>query len=379
MTTDLDIEQELEASLEKAIDIVKAGRDISDEELHELLADDALLADVLLAKELEAAERAKNNPIDVEQLLTEFHRDHTASPTVAEMPTQRHSLLWTFIGTAAAILVGVVLLLKPSAPIAPTESPTNNIFTADSKQQGVTLTNEQGESIALSPTSAQNSSITLDDFVRVLAKAETERVTLSVPYGKSADITLPDGSVAYLHPNARLVFPTTFTQGKRVVMLEGQAYFKIVHNPDQPFIVVADDMQAKVLGTEFHMDSNKKEVVLVNGCVDVSCNKQQTVLKPRQQVSFQNGQMQVEQVDVTAYEMWRDGYLYFDNVELKDIMTAIGKNFNISVEFHDTAALHCKMRFIAERNKGVEAAIDMMSKMKKANITLEKGRIVVGS
>lgn len=101
------------------------------------------------------------------------------------------------------------------------------------------------------------------------------------------------------------------------------------------------------------------------------------VLKPGQQLSFLNDQLTLNEVDVQPYELWRDGYLYYDNVELKDIMEAIGKNFNMTVEFRNTEAMHYKMRFITERNHGVDAAIDMMNRMKKVAVRKEGNKIVV--
>ena len=58
-------------------------------------------------------------------------------------------------------------------------------------------------------------------------------------------------------------------------------------------------------------------------------------------------------------------------------MEAIGKNFNMTVEFRNQDALHYKMRFIAERNNGVQAAVDMMNMMKKANVSIRGNKIMV--
>ena len=58
-------------------------------------------------------------------------------------------------------------------------------------------------------------------------------------------------------------------------------------------------------------------------------------------------------------------------------MEAIGKNFNMTVEFRNQDALHYKMRFIAERNNGVQAAVDMMNMMKKANVSIRGNKIIV--
>ena len=113
--------------------------------------------------------------------------------------------------------------------------------------------------------------------------------------------------------------------------------------------------------------------------VDIDDMNKSIVLTPRQQVRYdiKSSAFDVSEVDVVPYEYWRDGYLYFDNVELKEIMEAIGKNFNMTVEFNNQDALHYKMRFITERNNGVEAAVNMMNMMKKVNVSIRGNKIVV--
>ena len=357
-------EQETDIKLGEALDIVEAGRDISDEQLQRLLADDELQADVQLALEAGAGLRAARRPVDVEARLKAFHAEHDRQPHAA------YRYLWPLL--AAAVLAGFIYLLRP-AHQEETATPQTILFTADAHQEGLQLTNEQGETVALSAKTRQYTSVTLADFRRVLSEAETERVTLSVPNGKSTDITLPDGSVAYLHPGARLVFPTAFIGKERAVVLEGEAYFKVAHDAAHPFVVMAGDIETTVLGTEFNVDSRSGSVTLINGSVRVSSDGHNVMLKPHEQYA----EGTVREVDTTPYEMWRDGYLYFDNVELHDIMLAIGQNFNMTVEFRDTTALHLKMRFMADRNNGVDAAVQMMNHMKKATISRHSDRLVV--
>ena len=58
-------------------------------------------------------------------------------------------------------------------------------------------------------------------------------------------------------------------------------------------------------------------------------------------------------------------------------MEAIGKNFNMTVEFRNNEAMHYKMRFITERNNGIEAALDMMNRMKKVSVRKQGNKIIV--
>ena len=70
-----------------------------------------------------------------------------------------------------------------------------------------------------------------------------------------------------------------YDKKERRVTLTGEAYFKVTHNPEQPFIVsVANDrMRVKVLGTEFNLQSYNNESIvqttLVSGAVHIEAVK----------------------------------------------------------------------------------------------------------
>lgn len=367
--------------IEKAIDIVDAGTELTEEQLHDMRQDNHLMEDVQDILNVKTAMRMSD--VDVEERLQQFHERMNK-----EIPMKKSFLSARIIYKvmlAAAVFIGLLMVLniwKGKDQSIEKQLAENVVFTADDMQDGISLTNEKGERVALSPTTNQNSTITLDDFRNFFAdKKNIESITLNVPYGKSAAVTLPDGSIAYLHPGSKVIFPTAFVGIERVVMLEGRAYFKVTKDADHPFIVMAGDAQTTVLGTEFDINTHTGEITLINGSIKVNIEEmnKSIVLTPRQQVRYdiKSSAFDVSEVDVVPYEYWRDGYLYFDNVELKEIMEAIGKNFNMTVEFNNQNALHYKMRFITERNNGVEAAVDMMNRMKKVNVSIRGNKIVV--
>ena len=85
--------------------------------------------------------------------------------------------------------------------------------------------------------------------------------------------------------------------------------------------------------------------------------------------------LQVSGIDTTPYEYWRDGYLYFDNVSMREIMLAIGRNYNLSVDFADTTLWHSRMRFIVDRNASIEETLKRMNQMHKGLVS-KKGSLV---
>ncbi len=62
--------------------------------------------------------------------------------------------------------------------------------------------------------------------------------TLTNPRGSSVvTMTLSDGSKVWLNSESSITYPTAFINGKREVIITGEAYFEIAHNSKQPFKV----------------------------------------------------------------------------------------------------------------------------------------------
>ena len=70
--------------------------------------------------------------------------------------------------------------------------------------------------------------------------ATEEYQTLVVPRGGEYKLVLEDGSRVYLNSNTKLHFPLVFAGEKRVVHLEGEAYFEVAFDSLKPFIVMTD-------------------------------------------------------------------------------------------------------------------------------------------
>lgn len=69
---------------------------------------------------------------------------------------------------------------------------------------------------------------------------------------KRMQIRLPDGSQVILAPQSRLSYDTRLgTRPQRQVYLTGEAFFSVKRDPTQPFLVYANGVVTKVLGTKF--------------------------------------------------------------------------------------------------------------------------------
>ena len=71
--------------------------------------------------------------------------------------------------------------------------------------------------------------------------------------GTRSQIRLADGSIVWLNADSHLHYPKAFTGKLREVTLEGEAFFKVTHNPKQPFVVRLATGSVRVLGTSFNI------------------------------------------------------------------------------------------------------------------------------
>ena len=94
-----------------------------------------------------------------------------------------------------------------------------------------------------------------------------------MPRGGEYKLVLEDGSRVYLNSNTKLHFPLVFAGEKRVVHLEGEAYFEVAFDSLKPFIVMTGGMEVQVLGTKFNIkaytDDQAIFTTLVSGSVQI--------------------------------------------------------------------------------------------------------------
>jgi transmembrane sensor len=84
-------------------------------------------------------------------------------------------------------------------------------------------------------------------------------------------LTLPDGSVAELSPQARI--ETDFgPDRRRIALLAGEAHFDVVKDAARPFVVAANGVQVRAVGTAFAVDisDGNVQVVVTEGTVAVA-------------------------------------------------------------------------------------------------------------
>ncbi|WP_280745214.1 MULTISPECIES: FecR domain-containing protein [unclassified Parabacteroides] len=170
-------------------------------------------------------------------------------------------------------------------------------------------------------------------------KLNSQFVEMKNPLGMLSSIELSDGTKVTLNAGTILKYPTAFTDKDRIVEVDGEAYFEVVHNKKQPFIVKADNINVRVLGTKFNVKAYKEEknieVTLEEGSIEVGLNNQKKYIRvdPGQQVLYDKFRniFQKKQVDLNYYTAWREGKFYFNSMTFEDIARQLERHFNVHI------------------------------------------------
>lgn len=264
---------------------------------------------------------------------------------------KRRSLLpWQIAVAASAILlvgIGLYWKVREKTEIQNVET-IARVETGSSK---AVLVTSRGDEIVLQDSTVQlialgGGMIAKNDGRRVsyeeADKMEKEDVleynTIRVPRGGEYKLFLSDNTEVFLNSDSEIRFPVKFGKGKRDVFLCGEAFFIVSKDTSRPFIVNANNkMSVEVLGTQFNLqaypDDGFVETTLNEGSVRVYNKEQSVKLRPDEQAVYNNsdGKFTTQKVDASKYSAWKDGRLVLRNNTLENIMTRLGRWYNIDV------------------------------------------------
>lgn len=168
--------------------------------------------------------------------------------------------------------------------------------------------------------------------------------TLYTPAGQRAQLVLQDGTEVWLNAKSKLVYPAQFVGKERRVTVEGEAFFNVAKNPSKPFIVSTQDVDMKVLGTQFNVfcypDAGYIQTSLLEGSVKVffpDKENEGVILKPDQQVTVSQGEMHVSPINLEDHFLWREGIYAFENEPLIDILKKMELYYDVRIVVKDTS------------------------------------------
>ena len=176
--------------------------------------------------------------------------------------------------------------------------------------------------------------------------------------GEQQLVTLPDYSTALLNTNSQLRVDYS-GEFRDMYLIQGEAYFEVMPNPDKPFRVVAGNGLVWAVGTAFsvRLKDDTVEVTVTDGSVQIkpvkkisnagmssaeSAGRSPSVVKAGQSAVFDQVIESVESIEyVDASEIsrklaWQDGLLKFSGERLEDVVKEVSRYTPLSIVITDS-------------------------------------------
>jgi transmembrane sensor len=186
--------------------------------------------------------------------------------------------------------------------------------------------------------------------------------------GEVKKVTLEDGSEITIGAKSEVKAWATRKE-RHIILVSGQAFFKVAKNPQRPFWVDAGETKVRVVGTQFDVrkGSDRTRVAVLEGIVNVSSTNKSVTLAPvvltaGQQVTRLNaGKFEpVNAISVSELESWRNGRLIYLRSSLADVVADANRYFNHSITLGSKDLADLKVTAAVSTHQ-IEALTDMLS------------------
>lgn len=209
--------------------------------------------------------------------------------------------------------------------------------------------------------------------------------TLQIPRGGEYFLTLADGTEVWLNAETEIRYPVQFTGDKRVVYLDGEAYFTVTPNKNKPFVVVSSHASVSVLGTQFNFraypDEPTVSTTLVSGSVIMQSEKykQQIKLVPGEQgqLEIASAKFAKQEVNTYLYTAWKDGRFAFRDARLEDLFNILARWYDLNVFYLNPEVKD--IRFTGDLNKteDFESILKIIEQNERVVFTVNKRTVSI--
>lgn len=183
---------------------------------------------------------------------------------------------------------------------------------------------------------------------------ETEEVTVMenavayeehiVPAGVKASLALQDGSKVILNSGSTLRYIKNFEADRRVLQLEGEAYFEVAKDSLRPFFVQSGSVTTRALGTSFNIRAYSNEemnISLLTGSVEIDLDVDQLKkvrLVPGQALRIDPEKRLVQREDFAQEKPieWTKKTILFDFTPIHRIKRVLENWYGVKIHFANT-------------------------------------------
>ncbi len=198
-----------------------------------------------------------------------------------------------------------------------------------------------------------------------------------VSQNKIVNDTLPDGSLAVLNRNSKIQYAYNPRNNKRKVLLEGEAFFEVVHQGDKPFIIETDGVIIEDIGTAFNVNAFPEnpviEVYVETGQVafytlnDTGLNLTagETGIYDKSSQTF----ARILQKDTNKLA-YKTGIFSFRNADLATIINDLNSVYDTKIRLGNPDLKSCRLN-VTFRNERIEDLVEIIAETLQLRLTKE--------
>jgi len=192
--------------------------------------------------------------------------------------------------------------------------------------------------------------------------------------------TLPDGSIVTLNKHSQVSFPEKFANDKRVLQLNGEAFFKVTPNKEKPFEVHTNNVTITVVGTSFNVRSrgDTTEIIVETGIVEVATEKQTVLLKAGQRAitGISEAILQKQSNTDQLYNYYRSKKFVCDATPLWKLAEKLNEAYDVHIVFGNEAPRNLELTTTFD-NEPLDKILSIISSTFNISVTKEKGQIIL--
>jgi len=198
-------------------------------------------------------------------------------------------------------------------------------------------------------------------------------------------IILDDGSVVWLNSSSTLRIPESFSVKKRFVALDGEAFFDITKHKGSSFKVQTKDMDVKVMGTSFNLntktDKDMLEAILVSGKITLQNKEEKDILRmsPSEKVTYNplKNEYSIETVDTNVSTAWHLRQMTFENSTLREIVNKLSMIYDVNINLESKKLADRRYRCVINREESLVDVLDILRYLAPIKYRIEGNEVFI--
>ncbi len=349
----------------------------------------------------------RNDFVPLEETISNYRKSY--ENRVAEKFRRKRWRSYTAIVLAACLMillsVGAIIIYKPTESLTPEPTVTAQndvpvqvevfdtvpVYTEKKTNGKVVLAVGNNDKYGLTDISdrlidnvdydAKNKTVTYSHVANSLPAVMHK---LSTAAGAELCLRMEDGTTVWLNSNTTIEYPSYFADDIRRIKLKGEAYFEVQSDSLRPFIVNTGDMDVRVYGTQFNVNTRRHDIVtttLVEGSVAMipTASDKEIFLTPGETGKFNDktGKINVTDDDIDLYIGWRKGAYHFADTSLEDLFDEISGWYGIEVTFDNQSLCNEKFSGIISRSMPLMDLMNILSQTNYVDFAYNNKHLII--